>query len=54
MVPLWMLPQALVAERFILKPSEQVPLSCIRLAEMLKEAGFLMVFLISLWWTRNC
>ena len=40
MVPLWMLPQALVGgNAFILKPSEQVPLSCIRLAEMLKEAG---------------
>ena len=33
MVPLWMLPQALVAgNAFILKPSEQVPLSVIRLA----------------------
>ena len=40
MVPLWMLPQALVGgNAFILKPSEQVPLSCIRLAEMLKESG---------------
>ena len=40
MVPLWMLPQALVGgNAFILKPSEQVPLSCIRLAEMLQEAG---------------
>lgn len=40
MVPLWMLPQALVGgNAFILKPSEQVPLSCIRLAELLKEAG---------------
>jgi malonate-semialdehyde dehydrogenase (acetylating) / methylmalonate-semialdehyde dehydrogenase len=40
MVPLWMLPQALVGgNAFILKPSEQVPLSCIRLAEMLKDAG---------------
>jgi malonate-semialdehyde dehydrogenase (acetylating)/methylmalonate-semialdehyde dehydrogenase len=40
MVPLWMLPQALVAgNAFILKPSEQVPLSVIRLAEMLKESG---------------
>lgn len=40
MVPLWMLPQALVGgNAFILKPSEQVPLSVIRLAEMLREAG---------------
>ncbi len=40
MVPLWMLPQALVGgNAFILKPSEQVPLSCIRLAELLQEAG---------------
>ncbi len=40
MVPMWMLPQALVAgNTFILKPSEQVPLSAIKLAEMLKEAG---------------
>ena len=40
MVPLWMLPQALIGgNAFILKPSEQVPLSVVRLAEMLKEAG---------------
>ena len=40
MVPLWMLPQALVGgNAFILKASEQVPLSVVRLAEMLKEAG---------------
>lgn len=40
MVPLWMLPQALVGgNAFILKPSEQVPLSVIRLAELLQEAG---------------
>lgn len=40
MVPLWMLPQALVGgNAFILKPSEQVPLSVIRLAELLREAG---------------
>ena len=37
---LWMLPQALVGgNAFILKPSEQVPLSVVRLAEMLQEAG---------------
>lgn len=40
MVPMWMLPQALVAgNAFVLKPSEQVPLSMIRLAEMFEEAG---------------
>lgn len=40
MVPLWMLPQALVGgNAFILKPSEQVPLSVVRLAELLTEAG---------------
>ena len=40
MVPLWMLPQALVGgNAFVLKPSEQVPLSMIRLAELLREAG---------------
>ncbi len=40
MVPLWMMPQALVGgNAFILKPSEQVPLTSMRLAELLKEAG---------------
>ena len=40
MVPLWMLPQVLVGgNAFILKPSEQVPLSVIRLAALLEEAG---------------
>jgi malonate-semialdehyde dehydrogenase (acetylating)/methylmalonate-semialdehyde dehydrogenase len=40
MVPLWMLPQALVGgNAFILKPSERVPLSSMRLAELLKESG---------------
>jgi len=40
MVPLWMLPQALVGgNAFILKPSEQVPLATLRLAQMLEEAG---------------
>ncbi len=40
MVPLWMMPQALVAgNAFLLKPSEQVPLGSLRLAELLKDAG---------------
>jgi malonate-semialdehyde dehydrogenase (acetylating)/methylmalonate-semialdehyde dehydrogenase len=40
MVPLWMLPQAIVGgNAFILKPSEQVPLSMIRMAELFREAG---------------
>lgn len=38
MVPMWMLPQALVAgNAFILKPSERVPLSTLRLAEISKR-----------------
>ena len=37
MVPLWMLPQALVGgNAFVMKPSERVPLSTMRLAELLK------------------
>jgi malonate-semialdehyde dehydrogenase (acetylating)/methylmalonate-semialdehyde dehydrogenase len=40
MVPLWMIPNALVAgNTFVLKPSEQVPYSAIRLASLFKEAG---------------
>ncbi len=40
MVPNWMLPQALVGgNAFILKPSEKVPLSLLRFAELLQEAG---------------
>lgn len=40
MVPLWMLPQALVGgNSFILKPSERVPLSSLRLGDLLAEAG---------------
>lgn len=40
MVPLWMFPVALVCgNTFILKPSEKVPLSAVRLGELLVEAG---------------
>lgn len=40
MVPLWMMPQALVGgNSFLLKPSERVPLSSLRLAELLTQAG---------------
>jgi malonate-semialdehyde dehydrogenase (acetylating)/methylmalonate-semialdehyde dehydrogenase len=40
MVPLWMFPIALTCgNTFILKPSEKVPLSAVRLGELLEEAG---------------
>jgi len=40
MVPMWMLPQALVGgNSFVLKPSEQVPLSSLRIADLLTQAG---------------
>lgn len=40
MVPNWTIPNALVlGNAMILKPSEQVPLSSMRIAELLKEAG---------------
>ena len=40
MVPMWMYPIALVCgNTFILKPSEKVPLSALRLSELLHEAG---------------
>ena len=40
MVPLWMIPLALVCgNTFIWKPSEQVPLTAVRLGELLVEAG---------------
>jgi len=40
MVPLWMFPIAITCgNTFVLKPSEKVPLSAMRLAELLAEAG---------------
>ena len=40
MVPLWMFPIAIACgNTFVLKPSEKVPLSAVRLAELLIEAG---------------
>ncbi|MGF1764293.1 CoA-acylating methylmalonate-semialdehyde dehydrogenase [Aliivibrio kagoshimensis] len=40
MIPLWMFPIAIASgNTFILKPSEQVPLTSIRLAELFEQAG---------------
>jgi malonate-semialdehyde dehydrogenase (acetylating)/methylmalonate-semialdehyde dehydrogenase len=40
MVPLWMFPVAITCgNTFVLKPSEKVPLSSVRLGELLMEAG---------------
>jgi len=40
MVPMWMFPIAIACgNTFILKPSEKVPLSAVRLGELLQEAG---------------
>jgi malonate-semialdehyde dehydrogenase (acetylating)/methylmalonate-semialdehyde dehydrogenase len=40
MVPLWMIPTALACgNTFVLKPSQQTPLSAVRLAELLAAAG---------------
>ncbi len=40
MVPLWMFPIAITCgNTFVLKPSEKVPLSAVRTAELLEEAG---------------
>ncbi len=40
MIPLWMFPIAIASgNTFILKPSEQVPLTAIRLAELFEQAG---------------
>src|SRR6186997_469682 len=40
MVPLWMFPVAITCgNTFVLKPSEKVPLSAIKLGELLTEAG---------------
>ena len=40
MVPMWMYPIAIVCgNTFVLKPSEKVPLTAVRLVELLEEAG---------------
>ena len=40
MIPLWMFPMAIAAgNTFVLKPSEQVPLTAMRLAELFEQAG---------------
>jgi len=40
MVPLWMIPMAIgLGNAFILKPSEQTPLSALEIARILKDAG---------------
>ncbi len=40
MVPLWMFPIAITCgNTFVLKPSEKVPLSAVRLGELLMESG---------------
>ncbi|MCJ2376080.1 CoA-acylating methylmalonate-semialdehyde dehydrogenase [Vibrio sp. ZSDZ34] len=40
MIPLWMFPIAIACgNTFVLKPSEQVPLTAIRLAELFEQAG---------------
>lgn len=40
MVPHWTIPNALVlGNTMIMKPSEQVPLSVMKIAQLLKEAG---------------
>jgi malonate-semialdehyde dehydrogenase (acetylating) / methylmalonate-semialdehyde dehydrogenase len=40
MVPMWMYPIAITAgNTFVLKPSERTPISSVRIAELLKEAG---------------
>jgi malonate-semialdehyde dehydrogenase (acetylating)/methylmalonate-semialdehyde dehydrogenase len=41
MIPLWFLPYAVVTgNAFILKPSEKVPLSVVRIFELIEQAGF--------------
>ncbi len=41
MVPMWMFPIALVCgNTFVLKPSEKVPMTAVRLAQLIEEAGF--------------
>ena len=41
MIPLWMFPMAIACgNTFILKPSEQTPMTSVRMAELFYEAGF--------------
>jgi malonate-semialdehyde dehydrogenase (acetylating)/methylmalonate-semialdehyde dehydrogenase len=41
MVPMWMFPIAItLGNAFVLKPSEKVPLTALRLAELMHEAGY--------------
>ncbi len=41
MIPLWMMPLAVVADNtFVLKPSERTLLGAVQLAEHFQEAGF--------------
>ena len=41
MIPLWMFPMAIACgNTFVLKPSEQAPMTAIRLAELFMQAGF--------------
>src|SRR5439155_16875937 len=40
MVPLWMYPVAMVCgNTFVLKPSEKVPLTAVKIAKLLEQAG---------------
>lgn len=45
MIPLWMFPMAIACgNTFILKPSEQTPMTSVRMAELFYEAGFPKVY----------
>jgi malonate-semialdehyde dehydrogenase (acetylating)/methylmalonate-semialdehyde dehydrogenase len=55
MVPLWMYPVALVCgNTFVLKPSEKVPLTANRIAELLAQAGLPMGVLNIVHGGRDC